>query len=485
MMDRSGKYRRKEHDMRSRDREDEVKITEKQKEKDLRATLQVVITTTIMTTFMASALNLAVPGIGEDFHASLNRVGWIVTVYILAIAALSAPFGKISDMKGKRGFFIWGIFIFTAASVAGIFSWDFLSLILFRMMQGVAASMIFATNMAILVEVAPPEKRGRSMGITSAGAYVGLSIGPVLGGFLNHAFGWHSIFVFSAIVGAYAFVFSLLRLPKEKVEAKEGKLDIPGNILYILMIMAVTYGFSSMNTDSFARYYLIAGAVLLAVFILTELKVADPVIPVRMFAGNSIFTLSNLAAYFNYAAMFAISYLLSIYLQVAAGYTSQTAGMILAATPLLTAAVAPAAGRLSDRMDSYKPATAGMLICTVCIVFFSFLTEGTPVWLIAVFLGGAGIGAAIFSPPNMNAIMSSVDRSQYGLASSIIATTRTLGQTTGMAVISMVSGMYMGNTALSEASPGQLLDTIHGGFLVFVAMCLAGVFMSFRKKKSY
>lgn len=106
-------------------------------------------------------------------------------------------------------------------------------------------------------------------------------------------------------------------------------------------------------------------------------------------------------------------------------------------------------------------------------------------WLIAVFLGGAGIGAAIFSPPNMNAIMSSVDRSQYGLASSIIATTRTLGQTTGMAVISMVSGMYMGNTALSEASPGQLLDTIHGGFLVFVAMCLAGVFMSFRKKKSY
>lgn len=447
-----------------------------------KSTLFVSITTAFITTFMGSALNLSVPDIEKDFGVSAAAVGWVVTAYMLTCAALAVPFGKIADRSQRKRILWIGILIFWLCSVAGMFSAKMWMLLLARLGQGIGASMIFSTNIAILVGAFDKELRGKVLGYSTSSTYAGLSAGPVLGGFLNHNFGWKSIFIAAAIVSAVAFYGAFRKLPAENRTKDKSHMDWRGVFLYITAIVGLMYGFSTLTASDAGPFILAAGAILMFLFIRTELKQENPVIEVRMFGQNLSYAFSNLAALLNYGATYAISYLISIYLQTVMDYNSQTAGLILIASPLVMAVLSPVAGRLSDKHSPYIMSSAGMGFCAAALALFSFLPQESSIFRIIGTLSLSGIGFALFASPNTNAVMASVEKEDYGIASSILATMRSIGHTASMAVVTLVMGAYLGNTALDKADTAVLMDTIHTCFYVFTALCIAGIFIALKRK---
>jgi EmrB/QacA subfamily drug resistance transporter len=448
-----------------------------------RTTLLVVIVTSFMTTFIGSALNLSVPAIGHEFKASAVLIGWVITSYILSAAALSVPFGRLSDIIGRKYILVIGILIFAICSGLSAVSWSIVSLIFFRVLQGIGAAMIFSTNTAVLISAFPPTRRGIVLGYAISSTYIGLTAGPVLGGILNHYFGWRSIFIATFVLGLFIALLAFRKLESKEPIVLGEKMDALGNILYIAMIFSIMYGLSVFSSFYFARFLIPFGILLFVIFIRHELRVLHPIIEVRLFHNNTAYLLSNLAALLNYGATFALGYLLSIYLQLILKFDSQISGMILISQPLLMAFLSPYAGRLSDRISSYKLASFGMALSAAGILSFAFISLTYPVWLIIVNLIIIGIGFAFFSSPNTNAVMSCVEKKDYGVASSILATMRTLGHSGSMVIVTLIMSSHLGTVSFAAAEPEALVQAMRLSFIFFSMICIVGVFISLRRKK--
>lgn len=442
------------------------------------------VSTAFVTTFAGSALNLAIPDMGNHFNMGAAGVGWIVTIYSLVVAAFSTPFGKLSDSTGRRRILMIGVVGFGVVSVATVFAPNAAFLLALRVLQGLTASMIFATNMPIAISAFPGKERGKAIGLVTSGTYAGLAMGPVLGGVLNNWFGWKAIFLFGTCVSVIAFFFVLKGVDKDIVEKAETKQDVSGNILYVIMIASFIYGLTAFNSIRFGWTFIAVAVFTGFLFVRNELSSENPMIDVRIFAHNKAYTLSNLTALFNYSATFALSYLVSIYLQVVMGFSSQTAGFILITQPLFMAILSPRMGKLSDRVPAYKLASFGMGLCALALMFFVFVKESTSIILVVSALAVAGIGIAFFSSPNTNVIMGCVPPAKFGVANSILATMRTTGQSSGMAIITLVVSGTIGNVSLYEVSAPQLISTIHIAFAIFTCLCAAGIFMSLQRKNA-
>ncbi|MCB6994451.1 MFS transporter [bacterium 210820-DFI.6.37] len=442
------------------------------------------MSTAFITSFFGSALNLSIPDMGVYFHMGAASVGWLITAYSLIIAAFSVPFGKLADSTSRRTVLIVGTSVFGAASLAAVFSPNAVVILSIRVIQALGAAMIFATNMPIAISVFPGKERGKAIGMVTSGTYSGLALGPVLGGILNTYFGWKSIFIFGTLVSVFALIINLKGLEKDHLESKPAKQDITGNIFYILMIASIIYGLSSLNSLRFGWAFILIGIALGVLFARTELKAENPVIDVRIFRGDRTYTLSNITALFNYSATFALGYLVSIYLQVVLGLSSQTAGFILISQPFFMAVLSPKMGKMSDRVAPYKLASAGMGLCALSLLFFAFIHARTPVWMIVIALSVAGIGISLFSSPNTNVIMSCVPPAKFGVANSILTTMRTTGQSSGMAIIMLVVSGTVGNISLYDIDSGDLVRTVHIAFIIFTVLCAAGIFMSLQRKRS-
>ncbi len=449
--------------------------------------LYVALLTSFMTTFMGSALNLSIPNLEEDFQVGAALVGWVITTYTLTVAAFSVPFGKLADVIGRRKVLIPGIAIFGICTLGCAFAGNIWLLLALRIVQGIGAAMIFATNNPIVISVYPPSERGRVLGLGTAAVYVGLSVGPVIGGFLNHHLDWHSIFLLTLIIALTSFILSIKAIPadidKVQIQTKGPKPDLTGNLLYIACIAISLYGLSSLSALSYGWAILLAGLLLGIAFVKAEAKAENPVIRISMFTEDKAFAFSNIAALLNYGATFAISYLMSIYLQVIMGYTSQTAGLILIAQPLMQALFSPMMGKLSDRIAPYKLATAGMGFCVTGLVLFAMVGLETSIVFVVAALKLSGFGFALFSSPNTNAVMSCVEPKDYSVANSILSTMRTVGQSSSMAVVTIVVGITMGNGALAMAEPAILVHTMHIIFGIFIALCLIGMVLSMQRRK--
>lgn len=431
-----------------------------------------------LTPFMGSSINLAIPAIGEEFQTSATLLGWVVSSYLLASAAFLVPMGRLADIIGRKKVFITGVFLFAVFSLLSGLAGNIRLFIFYRVLQGIGSAMIFGTNMAILTSVYPPQERGKVLGINSASVYLGLSLGPVLGGFLNHRFGWHAIFYFCSLLAIAALVVILLKLKGEWVGAKGQRYDGVGALLYFVSLVAFMYGLSSLTSVSWAPYLLAFGLAVLGIFIYYETRVANPLLDLKLFINNVALTFSNLAAFINYSATFAATFLLSLYLQSVRGYDSQVAGLILLAQPLVMALLSPLAGSLSDRVEPRKVASLGMAVTTVTLVVFCFLGPGTPIPVVMANLLFMGAGFALFSSPNTNAVMSSVRREVYGLASSTLGTMRLVGQSVSMAIVTLMLSYFVGNVELEFASTASLIECTRVSFMVFSALCFAGVFAS-------
>lgn len=447
-----------------------------------RSALLVAALSSFLTPFMGSSVNIALPSIGREFGMDAVLLGWVATAYLLAAATFLVPFGKIADIHGRKRIFALGTSLFTVSSLLLALSASAAQVISFRVLQGIGSAMVFSTGVAILTSVFPAAERGRALGINVAAVYSGLSAGPFLGGFLTQHFGWRSIFFATLPLGLIILAAVAWKLKGEWAEARGERFDLAGALLYSLSLIAIMYGFSALPAMRGA--WLIAGGALgIVAFLRWEAKAENPVLHVHLFAENRAFAFSNLAAMINYSATFAVGFLLSLYLQYARGFTPQRAGLILVCQPVVQALFSPFAGRLSDRMEPRTVASIGMAFTAMGLFLFTFLTEGMPLGLLIAGLILLGFGFALFSSPNANAIMSSVDRRFYGVASGTLGTTRLTGQMLSMGIVMLILALHVGGGRMTPEALPRFLKSARASFTIFAALCCGGILASLARGK--
>lgn len=447
-----------------------------------KGTLTVAAITAFVTTFTGSALNLSIPAIGKEMGADAEYVSWLVTGYTLAVTAFSIPFGRIADVRRRKAVLVSGIGIFSVCCCAAALSFSISMLLAARVLQGVGAAMIFSTNTAALVSVFPGNMRGRVLGYSMAATYAGLSSGPVIGGIISFNIGWRYIFVFTGILAVAALLAAIRFLPSERAALGIKVPDIFGNVMYIIFIVLFMYGVSSAGTGVISFISLAAGTAAGVIFAAHEFKVQNPLVDVRLWRTMPDYAFLNMAAMLNYGTTFAVSYLLSIYLQVVSGYTAQMAGIMMIIQPLMITVLSPVTGKMSDRLSPFMLSSVGTALCGVGCGMLLFLGNEAEDILIAAALTVTGIGSAMFSSPNTNAVMACVGEADYGEASSVLATMRSLGNTLSMAAVTAAVAAFAADTQLTEASPEALMKVMRISFSLFSCSCAAGVFLSLRKK---
>jgi EmrB/QacA subfamily drug resistance transporter len=431
---------------------------------------------------MASSINIALPAIGEEFSMDAILLSWIATSYLLSAAVFMVPFGKVADIYGMKKVFFIGLFIFTASSLVAFFAPSSMVLIGSRILQGFGSAMIFGTGTAILVSVFPLQERGRILGINAASVYLGLSLGPFLGGLLTEYFGWRSLFLINVPLGLIPLALGLWKLKGEWAGAREDRFDLIGSAIYSLMLVAVMFGFSLLPAWQGAALVL-AGAATLLLLIRWESGVSCPVLDVSLFKKNRVYAYSNLAALISYSATFAITFLLSLYLQYIKGLAPDQAGLIMLAQPAVMAIFSPFTGRLSDRIEPRLVATAGMALTFVAVLAFVSLNGETSILFIVACLITLGLGLALFTSPNTNAIMSSVEPRHYGVGSATLGTMRLVGQVSSMSFVMMVFSLYLGEVEITPQYYPQFLSSVKVAFVVFSALCVLGIYASLARGK--
>jgi EmrB/QacA subfamily drug resistance transporter len=430
-----------------------------------------------LTPFGISSVNIALPSIGKAFSMDAILLSWVTTVYLLASAMFVVPFGKIADIYGRKRFFTYGIITFTLTSAGCAISNSAAMLICFRVLQGVGASAVYPIGAAILTSTFPARELGRVLGINGAAVYLGFSSGPFLGGLLTHYFGWRSIFLVNVLVGLIVILLIFWKLKGEWREAKEEKFDLTGSILYSIILFLIMYGFSQLTTMQ-GVWLVLAGLLGILLFIKWEGNVRTPVLEIKLFRNNRTFAFSNLATLIHSSASFAITFLLSLYLQYVKKLTPENAGLILIAQPIVQALCSPFCGKLSDRVEPRIVASIGLVLTGLGICLFTFLTEKTPLLFILGNLILLGFGYGLFSVPNANAVMSSVESRFYGVASGMLSTMRITGMAFSMGIALLIFSIYLGKVQITPDTYPVFLRCIKLAFAFSTVLCFGGVFAS-------
>ncbi len=449
---------------------------------DKRVVLLVAAMASFLTPFMATSINIALPSIGREFSTDAITLSWITTAYLLAAAMLLVPMGRLADIRGRRKIFLAGMIGYTVVSFLCTLATSEAMLIALRALQGFTDAMMFGTSTAIVTSVYPPEQRGHALGVTVASVYSGSALGPFVGGFLTQAFGWRSIFWLTTLLGLVVIAMTLWKMRGEWADAKGQKMDVIGSLLYGLALLGVMYGFRLLPSLNGA-WLLIAGVAVLGGFIFRESRTSSPVLELSLFRRNTVFALSNLAALINYAATYALSFLLSLYLQYLKGMSPWDAGLIMLSQPLVMAVFSPLAGRLSDRIEPRIIASLGMAMSAAGLFLTAFLRSSSPLGAIVAILALCGLGFALFSSPNISAIMGSVKRQQYGVASATTAVMRLVGQMLSMGIAALIIAIYVGQVEITPAQHAAFLRAFRSGFLVFAVLCVIGIAASLARGK--
>jgi len=442
-----------------------------------RAALIAAVSGSFVTPFMGSSINVALPSIGRDFRMDAVTLSWIATSYLLAAAAFLVPLGRLADIYGRKKVYVVGMSTFTLAGLLSALSVSSSMLIFFRICQGIGAAMIFSTGMAIISSVFPPEERGGALGINVAVVYIGLSIGPFIGGIVTEHFSWRAVFLLVVPIGALSVGLALLELKGEWAEAAGEKFDLIGSLIYGTALVSGMYALSAASVLSSAVLIAVALVAALA-FVKWELHIANPVFDVRIFRDNRVFAFSCFAALLNYSATFAITFLMSIYLQHVRGYGPQGAGLVMIVQPAVMALFSPLAGRLSDRIEPRIVASVGMALTAAGLFALGFLEEDSGLRSLLATLAIIGLGFALFSSPNSNAIMGSVEHRLYGIASGAVGTMRLLGNMLSMGVATLIFAAVIGRVEIATEHHLLVIKALHWAFFIFAGLSVPGILLS-------
>jgi len=457
-------------------------MQDKQSESLQRLTLTMILLNAFTTPLMLSAVNVALPSIAKDLSMNAVLLSWIPMAYLMASAMFVLIFGRIADMVGRKRIFLIGTSCVIISSLIAAFAVSGTMLITARFLQGMSAAMLYATQVAIVSSVFPPAKRGRAIGLTVSTIYFGLTIGPMLGGYVIDTFGWRASFMLHIPLAIIAFLIGSIFVKGDWSADERGSFDLFGALIYIVSILFICIAVSYM--PSVLSLVLLAVSLFgFAFFFLFERVHKHPILNVSLFFTNRVFTFSCLASLIIYTATFANVVQISLYLQYLKGMSATAAGLIMMCQPLTMAIFSPLAGRLSDKIEPRYLATVGMAISCGGLLLLSNLHIASNINYLIAALITTGFGFSLFSSPNVNAIMGSVEKRSFGSANGVMATMRIFGQMTSMVLVTLVFALIIGPVEIQASNYDALEKAIRLTFSIAASLCLPGLYFSMARGK--
>ena len=422
----------------------------------------------LLATIDGSIVNVALPTLVRELNTDFATVEWVVLAYLLALVTLLPSIGRLGDMIGKKAIYTAGFVVFTAGSVLCGLAPDVYWLVGFRVLQAVGAAMVLALGAAILTEAFPPSERGKALGLFGTFVSVGVVLGPTLGGILIENLSWHWIFFVNLPVGIIGVIMALRFVPEFKPVGRQ-QFDFAGAVTLFVsllaLLLALTLGQHFGFSQPMIALLFVGSLIFLALFIYTELRVKQPMIDLRLFQ-NILFSINLITGFMTFVAISGIFILIPFYLEIVLGYTTQQVGYMLAIVPIALGVTAPIAGSLSDRWGTRPMTVVGLLLLLIGYYGASTLTAETGVLGYILRLLPIGIGMGIFQSPNNSAIMGTAPRERLGVVSGLLSTTRTLGQTTGVAVLGAVwashVAAYAGGLVEGGATAAPMMAQLAG-----------------------
>jgi EmrB/QacA subfamily drug resistance transporter len=410
----------------------------------------------LLATINSGTLIIALPDLERSLHTSLLELVWVILVYMIASTVLVLSAGRLSDQFGRKRAYIFGFVLFAAASLGAGFAGNGGQLILWRIVQGVGGSFLFANSAAIVTDAFPREQLGLAMGTNTMVAAVGLVIGPVLGGALV-AISWHWVFWFNVPFGLAGSAWAALVL-RELVSGNEDHtFDAFGTVTFLVGLTGMVYGISKGGIEGWDKPLvvgsLVAAAVLLPGFVLIERRVRVPMLDLSIFRSR-LFSAASAAAFINGLARFALMFVFVFYFQGVQGNSPLLAGIKLAPLALGMLISSPLAGIWADRRGSRGLAVLGMVVTAVGLALMTLLERDTTYWASGAYMFIVGLGSGMFNSPNTAAMMGTVKPHRRGIA----AGARVLVQNTG-AVISIAFVLAI----VTSAVPKTVLFSVFSG----------------------
>ncbi len=444
---------------------------------DRKAWILIAIGTgSFMSALDASVVNTVLPIVREAFKSNVATIQWVIIIYLLVLSGLLLTFGRLGDLRGHKSVYVWGFVIFVAGSALCGAAWSPAALICFRGLQGVGAAVLAANASAIVSRNIPAHERGRAFGMVSMLTYLGLTVGPSLGGWLAHAYSWRVIFYMNVPVGAVALALGWVFIPKDTSNATGKKFDIPGAVSFITgltgFMLALNKGAEWGWSSPAILVLLVVSVALLVAFIQIERRSPAPMLDLTLFRVP-LFSMSVISSILNYVCVYGVIFLMPFYLIQGRGMNSAEAGLLLTLEPILMAITAPISGALSDRIGSRLPGMLGMGVLGVGLFLLSRLGPNSPLWLVGLDLAIAGLGTGAFISPNTSALMGAAPRSQQGVASGVQGTARNLGMVLG---IGLAGAVLTTNLALN--TPDALFNGVSQGFLIAAGVAVLGIVSS-------
>lgn len=433
-----------------------------------------------MSALDGSVANIILPIVTHDLQSNVATVEWVVTVYLLVVSGLLLSFGRLGDLRGHKSIYVLGFIIFIAGSALSGVAPSASFLISSRAFQALGAAMLYANSPAILTGNFPATQRGQALGMQATMTYLGLMVGPSLGGWLTEQFSWHAVFYINIPVGLLALVLSARFIPADKPAESGVPFDWPGAIAFtaglVALLMALNQG-SEWGWDSPAIIGLAGVAVaVLGLFLVLEQRSEHPMLDLSLF-GNRLFSASTLSAVLNYVCVYTVLFLLPFYLMQGRGLDAATAGFVLTAQPLVMAIAAPLSGTLSDRIGSRMPGTLGMGILAIGLFLLSRLGMEAPITYVALALALVGLGTGIFVSPNNSALLGSAPRHRQGIASGILATARNVGMVLGVGMAGAIFTTMLGPASTTATGSG-LVAAVESGLTVSAGVAALGMVTS-------
>ena len=450
----------------------------------------VAVLVNFVAPFMTSALNLSIKTMSTDFQCDMGATTWIVNAYTLATAMFSIPLGHLADIKGRRRMIISGCAAYIAFAAFCVCSNVVWMVMAGRFLMGVTAAMFLGAALPLMLSYFPPQQQGRYIGISVAAVSVGVAVGPAVGGIMNDLWGWRSIFILTIAICFVALVICAKFVSADKVE-QSGKIDdMLGNVLFIASTGVTMYGLGQLGALWFAPVLLVVGIIAFVVFCVLEYRINRPAIQVRLFTDSAPYTLANLSNLVNFIAIYSVTYVMATHLQTVYGLSSSIAGLVMMSTPVIQAICSPFAGRLSERIEPNRIATAGMVAVSLGLVFLVQVGAIIPLPLIIVGLLFIGFGSAIFASSNTAAVLVCVDNEHKSEANATISGMRGIGQCCALAMAGAVYQFTIPNATVSSVDAATLASSnavIMAASLIFavitVVLCIAAAWTTSKGNK--
>lgn len=436
-----------------------------------------ILTAIALGTFLSardgSVVNTVQPVLVRELHSDVSTIQWVLTIYLLVVSGLQLTFGRVGDMRGHKRVFVTGLITFMAASaLCGIAGSPWV-LIFARAIQAIGAAMLFACGPAILSQNFPPEMRGQALGVQLTMTYVGLTMGPLTGGWMSDRFGWQSVFLVNVPLSIPVLLLALRYIPADRPGVAK-KFDVLGATLFIVGLVAFLTGLNRGSTWGWTNPVILlligVGVAALAAFMVVENRVPEPMLDMGLMR-NRLFSLAGLSALLCYVGLYATLFLVPFYYMQGRQMSATHAGLVLASQPLAMALITFVSGAISDKIGTKWPTTLGMVLMAVGLFLLAGVNRTSSDFQVIVGLVIAGLGTGMFVSPNNSAMLGSAPKERRGIASGIMATARSVGMVLGFA---MAGAIYTSVVATQGKTPEGAIAGVQAGFIGAAIVAILG-----------